>query len=462
MLQTVSLMKYIGGLTKMVSDKPEISAEPTKAFFVDMLTRDIPLEQAILDLVDNSVDAAKAVGNNGSLEGREVKIEFDDQRFRIFDNCGGFDSTSAAKYAFRFGRPAGTPRTSHSIGQFGVGMKRALFKFGHQFQVRSSTAEDSWAIDVDVLEWEVQEKWNFQWAEFVSDVNVSTTTPGTEIIVGSLRKEVAARFSTKNFENSIIQLIKSKHRQFISSGLKISVNGQHIDAVSLFLLMTDDSRFRPGTDELVYTYPDGIQTKVRIIVGIGQSAPREAGWYVVCNGRVVLEANRTNSTGWGLVEEASNTVQVPSFHNQFARFRGIVSFDSDDSSCVPWNTTKTDVDQDNPVWQLTFTRMKELMRPVITFLNELDTDIDEHTRDHSPMLDFVNKARPVRAEELPAKSAFAAPARSSIKKSVKTIKIQYSKPQDQINFLMKELSLNSASAVGQRTFELLYERMGGE
>jgi hypothetical protein len=106
--------------------------------------------------------------------------------------------------------------------------------------------------------------------------------------------------------------------------------------------------------------------------------------------------------------------------------------------------------------------MKELMRPVITFLNELDNDIDEHTRDHSPMLEFVNKARPVRTEDLKPKSTFAAPARGSIKQTVRTVKIQYSKPQDQINFLMNELSLGSASAVGQRTFELMYERMGGE
>nr|WP_315255846.1 ATP-binding protein [uncultured Duganella sp.] len=446
----------------MLSNRPEIDAEPTKAFFVDMLTRDIPLEQAILDLVDNSVDAAKVASQGGSLDGKEVKIEFNDTHFRIFDNCGGFDSTSAAKYAFRFGRPSGTPRTPHSIGQFGVGMKRALFKFGHHFVVRSATTTDSWAIDVDVPQWEAQVKWNFPWADFIADANVSTDSPGTEIVVSALRKEVATRFATKYFENAIIQLIKSKHRQFISAGLKISVNGQHIDAVSLFLLMTDDSKFRPGTDELVYKNPDGIETKVRIIVGIGQSAPREAGWYVICNGRVVLEANRTSATGWGLVEEASNTIQVPSFHNQFARFRGIVSFDSEDSSCVPWNTTKTDVDQDNPVWQLSFTRMKELMRPVITFLNELDSDIDEHTRDHSPMLDFVNQARSVKAEQLPAKSVFAAPARGTVTKTVKTVKIQYSKPQAQINFLMKELSVASASAVGQRTFELMYERLEGE
>lgn len=37
---------------------------PTKAFFVNMITRDITLEDSILDLIDNSIDgASKCEGN---------------------------------------------------------------------------------------------------------------------------------------------------------------------------------------------------------------------------------------------------------------------------------------------------------------------------------------------------------------------------------------------------------------
>src|SRR5256885_1211135 len=114
----------------------EINARPTKSFFVDMLVRDIPLEQAVLDLVDNSVDSAKQ-SNSNDFNGRHVKIDITPQIFGILDNCGGFSKDLAKKYAFRFGRIPQTPRTPHSIGQFGVGMKRALFKFGKHFLVRS-------------------------------------------------------------------------------------------------------------------------------------------------------------------------------------------------------------------------------------------------------------------------------------------------------------------------------------
>ncbi|MDD5544880.1 MAG: ATP-binding protein [Acidobacteriia bacterium] len=442
----------------------QISAEPTKAFFVEMLTRDIALEQAVLDLVDNSVDGAKALKSDGDrpFEGREVSIEFSRDKFLIIDNCGGFDKEAAKNYAFRFGRPPNSPRTPHSIGQFGVGMKRALFKFGDHFVVRSATPHDSWAVDVPVSDWERQDGWHFPWAAFESNENISCDKPGTEILVTNLRREVATRFSTKIFENMIIGLIKSKHRQFLAGGLSIKVNGIHIDATSLYLLVTDDGKFSPGIDEIIFAQEGEEVVKVRIYVGVGHSSPREAGWYVICNGRVILEADRRNTTGWGLIEERSSSLIIPSYHNQFARFRGIVSFDSNDSARVPWNTTKTDVDQDSPIWMTTLGRMVEMMRPVITFLNDLDTDIDEHTRENSPLLDYVNKAKTAKPEELPNRATFAAPSRGSVIKGPRTIKIQYSKPIDEVDFLMGELSVGSAKAVGERSFELIYQRMGGK
>jgi hypothetical protein len=440
-----------------------VDAEPTKTFFVDMLTRDIALEQAVLDLVDNSVDGAKAqkIAGDRPFDGKEVHIDFSKDSFRIRDNCGGFDSETARTYAFKIGRPRGTPRTPHSIGQFGVGMKRALFKFGNHFVVRSATDNDAWSVDVNVPEWEEAPGWQFPWAEFTEDEDISNANPGTDILVTDLRPEVRAKFSTKLFEKLVIDLIKSKHRQFISGGLAVKVNKQHLDATSLYMLVKD-RELGPATDELLFQDDGESEVKVRIVTGVGSSAPREAGWYVVCNGRVVLEADRSNRTGWGLIEEQSNSILMPSFHNQFARFRGIVTFDSDDSARVPWNTTKTDVDHDDPIWQKTFGRMMEMMRPVITFLNELDNDIDEHSREHSPLLDFVSKAESVKAESLPARSEFKAPRRGSIVKGPKTMKIQYSKPKDQIDFLLSELSVSTAKAVGECTFDLIYKRMRSE
>ena len=102
------------------------------------------------------------------------------------------------------------------------------------------------------------------------------------------------------------------------------------------------------------------------------------------------------------------------------------------------------------------------MRPVIDFLNELDADIDEHTREHSPLLSYVNNVAYVKSEALPTASTFTAPARGSLSKGPKTIKLQYVKPVDEVQFLMRELEVLTAKAVGEKTFELMYESMGGK
>src|SRR5665213_730074 len=101
----------------------EIDAAPTKALFVDMLTRDIDIDHAVLDLIDNCIDGARNLrpGANANLAGLEIRISLDADDFTIVDNCGGISPEVARSYAFRFGRPANAPGTPHSIGRFGVG-----------------------------------------------------------------------------------------------------------------------------------------------------------------------------------------------------------------------------------------------------------------------------------------------------------------------------------------------------
>ncbi len=137
-----------------------VDARPEKRFFVEMLTRDIEFAPAVIDLVDNSVDGAKRVrptpGGNGTAQaperfvGLHVDLVVAPDRFEISDNCGGFSRQVATDYAFRFGRAVGQPTTEGEVGQFGVGMKRALFKLGSAFTVESQHDGERWEVTVDV------------------------------------------------------------------------------------------------------------------------------------------------------------------------------------------------------------------------------------------------------------------------------------------------------------------------
>ena len=148
-----------------------INASVSKSFFVDMLVRDVSLEMAIHDLLDNCIDGALRIRGEGSFDGLVVNITCSPDYFEIEDNCGGIDVDIARNYAFRFGRPeeAHTEEFSlvpNSTGRFGVGMKRAVFKLGRHFTVNSVSRSHRFLVDVDVDEWSRDPEWQFEFKDW--------------------------------------------------------------------------------------------------------------------------------------------------------------------------------------------------------------------------------------------------------------------------------------------------------
>src|SRR5260370_16896822 len=102
-----------------------VKAYPRKQFFIEMFTRDITLEDCILDLIDNAMDSylrtrkidvsAEVFGQTegGPVEHPgEIKIDFSKKEFRISDNCGGIDRNAAEDDVFCFGHAKGSKPTS--------------------------------------------------------------------------------------------------------------------------------------------------------------------------------------------------------------------------------------------------------------------------------------------------------------------------------------------------------------
>src|SRR5688572_4699982 len=125
----------------MKLSKDTAKAVPTKQFFVSMLTRDISLVDAILDLVDNCLDGALRLSYGGHVDYSKhfVAITMTIESFTIEDNCGGIPREIAINYAFKMGREPDDSRDAESetIGMYGVGMKRAIFKIGKNAVVHS-------------------------------------------------------------------------------------------------------------------------------------------------------------------------------------------------------------------------------------------------------------------------------------------------------------------------------------
>src|SRR5882762_3056854 len=84
------------------TDPNSVDAGPTKELLIQSLVKDIPLSRAIIDLVDNSVDGARAIRGNKGYLGLFVHLNISNDAFQIEDNCGGMSVEVAREYAFRF------------------------------------------------------------------------------------------------------------------------------------------------------------------------------------------------------------------------------------------------------------------------------------------------------------------------------------------------------------------------
>ena len=438
----------------MTNSKPmRIKAEPTKELFVYIFTRDISYQAAIIELIDNSIDGANRVAvDPNELSDFKVNIEFDSEKISISDNCGGIPFDVAVNYAFRFGRAKEMQPVPRSIGQFGVGMKRALFSFGRRYIVKSATKEKWFRLEIDLEDWLREDDWDFDLTEYGENDN--NMEVGTRIEITNLTEEAARQFDQPAFRTRIENEIRNKHGSFIAQGLVVRVDGSTIPRHQWRIV--SDYRFSPAYRKKDYNGLEG-PVSAKFYAGIGPSNPTDAGWYVICNGRLLLSAEKSEKTGWGWqateMDAASGT---PRYHNQFARFRGYVLFDSDDAGRLPWNSTKTDINPDNSIWRDAREEMAVAMRPVIDFLNLVDkeTDLPESER---MLTEALSTASTKPIAEVQEEQSFAYP-NNPRPLSPPTVNIQFRKEQERVDALRDAMGKNSARSTGEAAFEDAYRR----
>ena len=378
-----------------------VEASPVKSFFVHMLTRDIELSDAILDLLDNCIDGilrtSRAESPSKRYAGYCIDIEMSAERFLIKDNCGGIPGDILKNYAFRMGRDPSMPSAKvATVGTFGIGMKRAIFKMGSKCEVLTRNKSDfaagsghSYKVSI-TPDWIKNESdWQIPYEVVVED---RANWYGTEIHVSSLSDVTKSVFDCENsrFDELIRKQIAVTYGFMIGNGLEITVNKKVVSSEPMVL--------KYGGEVSPYQYKTEIEgVSVFLAIGLtqplseGDGTPEEggptkysaqcAGWTVICNDRVVLYADKTILTGWG---EAG----VPQFHPQYNPICGIVAFNSDDVQKLPITTTKRGVDASNPIYLMVKNYMREGAKACVKFTNDWK-------RRESEVKDIISSVRSV-------------------------------------------------------------------
>lgn len=355
----------------------DVDTSPSKEVVVDSLIRDISVDACILDLIDNSIDAARE--NIGTLVSREIRqiserhfdryevnIKISGEEFQITDNCGGITSNHLKNSVLRFGQ-----RSQHEsgIGVFGVGLNRAIFKLGKSIELNSDTGLERCSLSLDTEKYIKSDNWLLPAQKHQTQGKIGTT-----ISIRKIPTEISATLSDQDWLDSLQMEIGLRYGKIIKSGLTIKINDTAVDGRTIEIRENSpfekiEKRFNIS-EGLTVHIEAGQHEKHRFSAEEGQRKPhpkeltKEFGWTIYCNDRAVIVSDKSWKTGWGV-----------KFHNQFYGFVGNVYFKCADPEKLPWSTTKTDVDLNNEAYRLTLEQMKSFTkkwREFSEYLKNLD------------------------------------------------------------------------------------------
>lgn len=358
-----------------MTEKIKADASPEKRLFISLITRDIPLVAAFLDLIDNAINAAVEPASHRLLTAEDYLKLFQDEsvrptvdiflgvssdRVQISDTALGISATTAAEHVFKFGRATDEAHAGDRLSVYGIGLKRAMFKLGNKIAIHSDHADGGFDLKLNVSEWAklTKQPWTF---DITPRQPAIEGTTGTKITIEELYDDSKRRLSDGIFLGQLREAIGKTYAFYLAKFVNIYVNDEKIDGINIEIgsnHASDD--FSVGDVSCAITAGIGIPQA-------GSFRDRSSGWFVFCNGRTVISADKTPLTGWG-------GLGLPIFQPKHRPFLGTVFFVSTDAEKLPWTTTKSGINEDSAIWQEAKRHMTTVGRVVVSFLDGRYTD----------------------------------------------------------------------------------------
>lgn len=433
-------------------------ASPEKRLFISLITRDISLVDAFLDIIDNSINAAleplagdlktaddyQRIASSKAKPKVKIEIEIKPGKIVVKDTASGISLATAKDHVFRFGRGDDDgAETADRLSVYGIGLKRAMFKCGNHIDIVSDHRQGGFELDLDVRKWakDKKEPWQFE----ITPRTPTKANCGTKIEISELYDDVQRRVKDGLFLQQLQDRIARTYTFFLGRVVEIHLNGNSVPG----------EPFEIGSNYTSEKFKSG-EVTCNVTAGIAASAgetfrDRNAGWFVFCNGRAVFFGDKTSLTGWG--------VTLPIFQPKHRPFLGTVFFVSANPEALPWTTTKASVNEDSTVWQEAKRHMTTVGRVVITFLDRRYSD--DGTEVAASEVQGASGAKvSVLKAAVSEQRAFKPPS----KPPPKEMKIQYWAKLTDVKKIATYLRKPnvSGSEVGRYTFNYFLENEVGE
>ena len=444
-----------------------VSFQPTKKLFIDILTRDVPIRDCILELLDNAVDSYT---RNKINEKREIRLNFDKNELIIFDNCGGIDKKRLQEEVFRFGTKDFLNNVP-TIGLYGIGLKRSIFKLGELIVFETDDGKNYCKLEIDVNDWlkkkdkEDNDIWDLELTETSTTRLINGQKPYTRIKVKNLRYETAETFTTK-FETDLKEIVKIYYSRYIQRDkIDFFVNNEKQSGFEIKVKASND--FKPVRVEEEY---EGVKITILCWLDLRdkrtEKEPGRQGWNVFMNERLVIFDDTSKDTGW-----LTGQPFLPKFHSIYNQFRGVVLLNTNNPSNLPINTSKTGFNKEGKFYHHLLNLMVKVARPFIDFLSdkynkqkekidekedELLVSIDKDSNEEKGIIEIS-----IDDNKTKYQSAFTPPKAAIVARPViPQTTISFKKPKRQVDVMKKVLKVRTNWEVGEKTFDYFWESEG--
>ena len=205
-----------------------INITPHRSILVKIAQTGYSCEEALAELVDNSIDARTA---NKILR---VDVKINSRLISVSDNGFGMNEKEFAECI-----KLGYSNKKGQLGEFGLGLKTACSSIGKFFTINTSqfNQAEEYMLEFNENEWLK----NGKWAEFPMKIkyNVSDEKFGTVVIIKDLKIKI-----TPSLIEKVKKELSSRFKPFIEYGrVKIRVNGEYCKSKTTLLTKEGKRKF---------------------------------------------------------------------------------------------------------------------------------------------------------------------------------------------------------------------------
>ena len=248
------------------------------------------------------------------------------------------------------------------------------------------------------------------------------------------------------FIQGMMSIISKTYPYLLDREIRVFINDKPIQPMTIPIATSSSITY----GEEVYSDND---VKVSIYTSLASRSEEDdtwrlenAGWYILCNGRVVLRANKDEVTGWG------REGLLPRFVSKHRGFVGLVFFESKDGLKLPWRTTKSGINQESELYQSALLKMTTAARPVITFLNKMYPGDDADATTERSVVKGLNPLKLAESKSTKSQTFSVRTKRSTPKE---TVNIQFTASVKDIEIAKKHLRdwKIGAGAIAKKAFD---------